>query len=229
MRTDEQIDAILKFDALDMAERLTGGDYKRDKAVEALGISMHLDSVQLKRAALESVGDAHFSMDLPQYLDVLAAEGFDQVLALEFDGTSDNGKPDTLYIFWKPADGVLLVFDTYWGGKSVNGGKFYYNWRPSSHGEPWEVARGLTSSGSWKQIGDEWIWSGDHDCREAVRFHLRRFRERGELLAKWRVQPFMWLLHYMDTKAEGYDPKAITAARIAMLPQAVREAIEACS
>jgi hypothetical protein len=35
----------------------------------------------------------------------------------------------------------------------------------------------------------------------------------------------MWLLHYMDTKVKGYDYKAITADRIAMLPEDVRTAI----
>jgi hypothetical protein len=63
------------------------------------------------------------------------------------------------------------------------------------------------------------------DCREAIRYYLGKMRETGTFLPVWENRPFLWLLHYMDTKDEGYDYKAITASRIAQLPEHVRNAI----
>lgn len=70
------------------------------------------------------------------------------------------------------------------------------------------------------------IWSGDHDCREALKFNINRLAENGTFLKKWNEQPFLWLLHYMDTKKEGYNYKSINEERIAMLPIDVQELIK---
>jgi hypothetical protein len=69
------------------------------------------------------------------------------------------------------------------------------------------------------------VWVGDHDCREAVKMNITNMIDNGTFLTKWKERPFMWLLHYMDTKVEGYDYKQIIEDRIAMLPDHVREAI----
>jgi hypothetical protein len=69
------------------------------------------------------------------------------------------------------------------------------------------------------------IWCGTHDVREAIRHKLALLRQHGQFVCPWVKQPFLWLLHYMDTKVEGYDYKAIADARIAMLPRHVRATI----
>lgn len=69
------------------------------------------------------------------------------------------------------------------------------------------------------------VWVGDHDCREAVKTNILGLIDNGVFLPKWKKRPFLWLLHYMDTKTEGYDYEAITNERIAMLPEDVRKAI----
>lgn len=70
------------------------------------------------------------------------------------------------------------------------------------------------------------IWSGNHDCREALKFKINRLAENGTFVAKWKKQPFLWLLHYMDTKNEDYNYKVINEERIAMLPVDVQELIK---
>jgi hypothetical protein len=44
-------------------------------------------------------------------------------------------------------------------------------------------------------------------------------------MKKWIRQPFLWLLHYGDTKVAGYDFDEINQQRIAMFPTEVQEAI----
>lgn len=75
------------------------------------------------------------------------------------------------------------------------------------------------------KLGHRTVWSGNHDCREAVKLKITNMINKGVFLPKWKEQPFLWLLHYMDTKTKGYDYKKINEERIAMLPQYVRDAI----
>lgn len=70
------------------------------------------------------------------------------------------------------------------------------------------------------------IWSGHHDCREALKFNINRLSENGTFVKKWKEQPFLWLLHHEDSKREGYDYKAINEEKIKMLPEDVQELIK---
>ena len=158
---------------------------------------------------------------------------------------------DTMYVYWHPVDCILLVFDTFYSGKSVNGGNFYYNWLPNAEnkGKRWE----FTSSGGYehpdgrssdyKRVppdvwdaayeNNELFWVGYHDCREALRFHIRRLREGGTFLNPWKFSPIVWLTHWADRKddrdksydSSGYDD--ITLERFAKLPQKAQDALAA--
>ena len=70
------------------------------------------------------------------------------------------------------------------------------------------------------------IWCGDHDCREAVKFNISQLNSNGNLIKQWKETPFLWLLHYMDTKEEGYDHKKITQERLNKLPSYVLDIIK---
>jgi hypothetical protein len=132
---------------------------------------------------------------------------------------------ETLQVWWYAEKGILLCFDTY-GGDSVNGGKFYYNIKlPESPRVPWSVT---SSGGSREDPVGGYIWVGDHDCREGVRFHIDQLAEHGKFVTPWIEQPFLWLLHYMDTKDKKpgcINYKEVNRQRIAMLPQDVQDAI----
>lgn len=54
---------------------------------------------------------------------------------------------------------------------------------------------------------------------------LDNYRDTGIFMKKWIKQPFLWLLHYGDTKVAGYDFDEINQQRIAMFPTEVQEAI----
>lgn len=64
------------------------------------------------------------------------------------------------------------------------------------------------------------------DCREAIKFNINRLSKKGCFVNKWKKQPFMWLLHYMDKRNEGYDYKSINEERISMLPKYIQESIK---
>lgn len=155
---------------------------------------------------------------MPRYRAIIENYGFEQALEIPFDGR--DGEKDTFFVY-AHRDGLLLSFDTFWNRKSVNAATVRYNWRPNGDRSQWRD--GMVSSGHLHKTEDVWI--GDHDAREALLFKLDRLRKHGEFLNPWIERPFLWLLHYMDTKRPGYSHDAINAERIALLPAWVQEMI----
>lgn len=210
---------LLNFDALDAAEVVTGKSYKDDEKTANMGLFLHAAAGKAKAEMLTAAGDTSLRNGLADYLRIIAAEGFEQMLRLPFTAKGYRDEPDRaeeLHVHYHRADGILLVFDTY-RTNGVNGGHFFYNWRRKEGG-----SFGVVSSGHGRPDG---IWAGHHDCREALRYHIRRLREEGSFVTPWVERPFLWLLHHGDTKVEGYNYKAINAERIAMLPEDVRAAL----
>lgn len=165
----------------------------------------------MKRTDLD---DTHFQTTLSEYLRIAKEEGFEIILEVPFVGDHTEEK---LFVLFNRKDGILLCFDTY-GGNKINGGHFYYNW--TSNGN-WREAYRFISSGILRDL----IWSGSHDCRENLRAHLAGLRNHGKFITPWKEQPFLWLLHYVDTKAEGYNYKALNESRINQFPIEVKNAI----
>ncbi len=218
-RAEMSRNLLLKFDAFDTAMKLTGVSYKESEATSAIGVGLFIGANNLKRQVLSSLDDTHYLTTLTEYLRIAKEEEFEIVLEVPFLGY--DHKQESLFVLFNKADGILLCFDTY-GGKKVNGGHFYYNWIPNGS---WREASCFTSSGGFHEIDGHLIWSGDHDCREALRAHLAGLRDHGKFVTPWKDQPFLWLLHYMDTKVEGYDHKAITESRIGQFPDEIKNAI----
>lgn len=206
-----ELDDLLRFDPLDAAEKITGESYKTDRETLSLGFGMAMLHNERKAEALRQTRDSHYGMTFAEFRTLLAELGFEEVLVETFAG---RDCPETFVIAWSP-EGVLAVCESY-AGERLNSAKVLYNYR-HPNGYP---GFGLTSSGS--MCGD--LWVGDHDAREGVRHNLGRMREAGEFVTPWRERPWLWLLTYMDTKGE-YDHEAITAARVARLPEHVRQAI----
>lgn len=218
---DQLIKNAITTDCLSDAERLTGQSYKTSKETESIGLILHLNNVQDRNRLLKLTDDTTHSNALADYLRIAFDERFVQVQHLRFVGK--NNEQESMYFLFHPRDAILLVFETY-GENHVNGGKFYYCWKPNSN-KP-EFGRHL-SSGGWKEIDGQWFYGGDHDCREALRFHLRELRSLGSFVNPWVVDNHLWLCNYMDCDG-SYDSekyKAINRARLALLPHEVRKAI----
>lgn len=210
------LNKMLKFDALTEAERLTGQSYKTDADTMALGMMMHMRHSARKEATLAAHDDTALSNRLDRYQRIICDLGFELVLEEPFKADEQE---ETLFIY-AHRDGILLHFDSFtWehrDGPNVNGGNFYYNLRQNSdRSDLWSII----SSG---HINDG-ILIGNHDCREAIRHNIGKLRESGSFVTPWVKRPFLWLLNYSEPKVEGYDYHAINAARIARLPEWVRE------
>lgn len=229
MGREDALRQALRVDGLALAEDVTGKSYKEDKDTEALGVFFHLTNGAEKRRLLENTGDTTILNTVDRYHRIIEGLGFYQVLDIPFLGRvygEEEARPEHFYVFWEPSRGILLKFDTH-NTVNVNGGKFYYNWRPTdpANKDNWRC----TSSGRWCNYGTpEAVWSGDHDCREAVKFHIAELEANGSFVTPWTDAPHLWLIHYNETPERydrNFDYGAITKARIAMLPADVQAAL----
>lgn len=245
---DSIIGSALNFDAISVTEKLFGRDVN-----PGASFGLHILANQNKRDLLQASNDTHMSMSPDEYIPIVEDEGFELALMLPFQSAHCGNDlfNDTLYVYFHPVDAILLSFDTFWSGKSVNGGSFYYNWKPHAENrhERWSV----TSSGGWyppsgrRATPEEWdrasannelIWSGYHDCREGLRFHIRQLRKFGTFINPWRYSPLLWLTHWGDYHDEKYEAlkktdweassqmmDQVTLVRFAKLPEHVRVAL----
>jgi hypothetical protein len=216
---DDDLTDLLALDPLDAAEKLTGKFYKDDPDTMWLGLAMHVGHASAKEHALAAAGDTHYNSTLTEQMAVFVDLGFTVVLTDAFAGRSWDDEPtpaETFTILWHPA-GILATVESYQGDRR-NSAKIYYNWQPN----PDRTARDVISSGHTTGSG---VLIGDHDVREGLRHTFNRMTSLGAFLPQWVERPWLWLLTYTDTDAQGYDHKAITEARIARLPENVRDAI----
>jgi hypothetical protein len=211
---NKELDDLLKYDSLAEAEKVTGKYSGASESTVLLGMALGYDKNKKLEAMLQSSDDTGFSETKMDYLAKLSRFGFEQIYEESF---KEGGRDETLNAMFHFQYSILLIFDTYNG--NVNSGKFYYHWKPKGESFPYHI----TSSGGYVDM-DNKIWSGNHDCREAVKHNINNLLEYGEFVA-WVQQPFIWFLHYGDTKTKDYDYKGLTRSRLAKLPEKVRQAI----
>lgn len=222
-------DDILNFDALNTAEKITGKSYKEDKETELLGIALHIGHAEDKKARLMESCDSYFSQPLENYLSIVYELGFQIAYTEEIPPKKDEDRlSDAYFIFYHP-DGIILEFDSYWGMKSINGGRFFYNWRPNL---PKSNNFRVLSSGTYAVYDDEtnnYIWSGNHDCREAIKYNIEKLREHGTFVTPWVDCPIHWFSHYGDRVdnddflAKGDMYRKLSKPRIEAFPSEVKE------
>lgn len=222
---------------------------------------------ELKAKALEKAGDTKYNHPLTKYQAIIEKLGFRKVLELPFTGHSYGGEAapqEKFFVYFRDNGGVLLCFDTH-NTDRLNGGSFYYNWKPNKYKDAYRV----TSSGGWhvkypedmpqptwndlykdgerltsgpgidmearrnEYFNEHAVWSGYHDCHEAIRHKLSKLEEFGEFVTPWVEKPYMWLCHYGDNylpdgSQRDYSDKyheRVRAERLAMLPEDVRTAL----
>ncbi len=217
----------LNTDGLAEAEQITGKTYKESAETSALGFLLHRKNLDKKNKLLELLQDTGFTNELSDYLSILEKEGFKEIYSADFvcPGHDLNEKH---FIFFNYEFGILLNFDTY-DSSRVNGGHFYYNWKPKERLNWRDI--NCTKSGGFHSITEDknsknlqdFIWAGDHDCREALRFNIRQLKEQGNFVTPWKFKPFLWLLNYADSRIKDYNYEKINSERIAAFPPKVRE------
>jgi hypothetical protein len=204
-----------------------GDDLGLRNLTAELALPAFAEHNETKKKMLEARDDTTHSTELSRYLRIVKELGFQLALEIPFSHKREDEPTvhEKLYMMWRK--GILLVFDTYWNQETVNGGSFYYNWKPYDINQGWKVM----SSGHMTEGG---VIVGNHDCREALRYNISQLEKHGEFLPKWVEQDHLWLLHWADLKEYSNDDYTwlhngttdeIRAKRIAMLPQHVRDAI----
>lgn len=225
--TQKAVANALRFDALAHAEQLTGQSYKEDKGTEALGFLMHLDHVKNKRAILEFTGDTHFSMPWTDFKAMLPRLGFTIMFTEPF---KDEQRGDEEAVCaWDDRRGALIWAETYrLSAKDsryppgINSGSVYFCWK-SNESNVW--LERCSSSPIQNEAGEYIGRSYSYDVREGLKHTLEQADTLGTYMKPWPGKPFLWLLTYMDPKTPGYNHDAITAARLAKLPESVRNII----
>lgn len=228
--SDKDIIKLLSKDPLENAEKITGEDIDGDKATMSLGSVINVHNDMMKDKTLKAVGDTVFHMDWLAYCDMIETFGFGLMME---DYSPDGGA--FLRIYYHEKDGLLLRADSHHGNR--NSAKVYYNWKPNfrpkaewKNPEKPEFASflSLTESGGIyprdAKIEDT-VWAGNHDAREALSFNLRKLRENGTFVPKWKKRPSLWLVgHWEEADEAVYD--RINRNRIAKLPQWVQDNIK---
>jgi hypothetical protein len=210
---NDEIQEVLSFDSLHEAEKITGRNYKEDAGVAALGMILELQHREKRNAWLYLTRDTNsWNQTLEEYLAVLEEMKFQLIYTEDIADTGDK-----LRIFWH--SGILLVTDSYWKDTKINSANAYFNYRGPCDGM-------FRCSHSWiKEVDGVNVFAASKDGREGLRFTLNKMLEVGEILPIWIERPFLWLLHYLDIKQEGYDYATMNESRIAKFPEEVRNAI----
>lgn len=184
------MDEVLRYDGLADAEEMTGASYKDSEFTEAIGMQNVMEHIQKKRAKLEQLGDSHYRMRFPAFIELVLSLGFEEIYRQEFVGEDSwNRNCDELYlVFWNK--GVLLTAESYRG--SINRTNFYYCWKPNPGERIFDfIENGREFDG---------VLCGHHDGREALRYNYQKLLAHGTFLENWVDQPFLWLVNYMEVK-----------------------------
>lgn len=203
------VDAFLNTDPIAEAEEMTGQPSATSKATMAIAFIKMQGLNRDKDALLSSNQDTVFSMKTEDWEVAIKNMGFKELLTFPF---KSEGQEEKLVLSWlKP--GILLRYDTFYGDR--NSAEIYYCWKADEDVRKASKFHEMVSSGSG---GEDGVWKGSHDAREALRFHLHKLFTYGTFITPWPEKPFLWTLHYEDTKIKDYDYKSINAERLAMLP-----------
>lgn len=219
MPKNTELEALLNFDPIAVAEDLTGE--RRTDASNMLGLALAMKHGEAKRAALEAMDDTKFSNTMADAIRIVEREGFQLLLTVPFTGKAYGNEEPTaeeFRIYWHPELCALLNLESY-RTNSLNTGKVHFAWKANDGESIWPPQ----CSGGCR--GDDKVFVGDYDIREAFVYRLNRMKETGQFVKQWPETGFLWLLHWMDTKDEGYDHEAITRERMMQLPQYVRDAM----
>lgn len=222
MPKNNMLEAILDFDPIAVAEELTGERKTEDSTM--LGLALAMRHNEMKRHVLSAGGDTHSGVTFAETITIVEAQGFQLLATIPFKGKpwdeTEEPSAEEMRIYWNPELSALLTMESF-RTDSLNMGKVYFAWKANDQNKFFPVG----CSGGCECENGVYVFVGDYDIREAFVYKLTQMKETGEFVKKWPKAPFMWLLHWMDTKEEGYDYKAINRERYALLPAEVREAM----
>lgn len=213
------LDDLLNYDAIDEAERMTGGKVTDKGFAREMALANHLDNSHKLRKELLAVDDTVMSDEIDRYLRIAREIGFVPVLDETMEKESVSEK-----VFVMKKAGALLFVDTF-RGRSVNDARLYYNWKTTKILE----SSVIRMSGTWSektcskwsddQVPAEGVWIGDSDVRVALRHRVAQLEAAGSFIEPWEEPGHVYLRSHADQER---DIQVATASRISRLPEEVR-------
>lgn len=232
MTKKKDLKKLLEYDALNEAEKMTGGSVNDPKSIaHGIGIRNFFENNEKKRVALASLDDTTWHCSMDNHLRIAQAIGFEPILEIPFtykpDGDSKISK-ERFIVLWRK--GLLLTCDSYQGQR--NTADISLNWIPKNRDDMWEIHG---SGGITTHEGRD-IRIVSLDVREGLRYHVEQLEELGTILERWVERPYLHLLHHEDWKKHDYKKTkdidaylegtdALAEERIRMFPPHVQEAI----
>jgi len=188
---DNELSEALKFDPLNIAEKITGKDYQDDKYTTGLGMSFMLKNNQHKDCLLKLRDDAYFSMLFKDYAELVKDFGFSLIHEHPYKSRYDK-RDEIFQVYFYEKYGIILDITSY--DKRINSSTFYYNFKFKD-----EKYYNITSSGHCYEK-DTTIWIGNHDGREALKFHIEQILQCATFIVPWVERPFLFFADSSQTK-----------------------------
>ena len=161
-----------------------------------------------------------------------------------WDGSEPSVNSAKMYYNWSPNKEKYDYRVTSSGGFIA----FYADENFVNHPNPtprptYEYDSYLDTGEKWKEYNkkvDEWnladdkyiednnfrkVWEGDHDAREAIKYHLNNLLEQGVFVTQWLKLPFLWIVNHVESDVENFDYKKISLERVAKFPLSVQKAM----
>jgi len=199
---DKKIKALLDFDGLAEAERVTGQSYKENDGVSFLGMIFAMEKGQKMEQAMKATNDAYYHIDFSEYLSILYDIGFESLIPLQPHADPLRAKDgDEEAVFVHKNYGIILVLDTF--NKNLNSCNFFYCWKPNGKAE---MFLDCLSSGGYTKINNEYFWMGHHDGREAIRYHIKQLLKQGQFITPWVKFDTSFLI-YMDRRKYNFGER----------------------
>jgi hypothetical protein len=213
----DMVDNLLKFDGIDIAERITGKTCNNDEATEALGVALSIEHNHHKNEQLKKINDTYMGISFDDFLIIAKNLGFEAIYEYEFEYTSQEYefRDEKQIEMFNYEHSILLIANSFSG--RLNRAEMYYNWKPHVLKGTFGIASsgGMISKYKVPQhlidldLKEEtykyfrgympWdIWCGHHDVREAFMFKFNRLLEHGKFVKLWLEKPFLWLHDYVE-------------------------------
>lgn len=175
--TDEDLDQLLDFDAIQSAREIVGA--KNDEA-DALGMLLHMGHSENKKIALQECSDTYWSCPIEIGIECAEKMGFEllnAVLMPEHENKHCQGFKRTFYVYYSPKRNAILLMNDFKLGElppALNRADLFYEATELFHGCYKNTPRGSSRPAGKYEPNKKFSWAGQADLREGFKHKIRK-------------------------------------------------------